>query len=105
MQRRIKGLFPLVFWRALWQMVVATLGMGVVTYIAVLLLPLRASDQSFLATFPKFTIIAAASLGMYVVFSRWLGLAEASPVIAAARRILFSNILLKRKTNGSNKHS
>lgn len=105
MQRRIKDLFPLAFWHSLSRMALATICMGIVTYLMVLLLPLRVTDQSFLATFPKFTIIAAISLGTYVLLSRWLKLRESQPVIAMVRRILFSNVMIKRKPNGSSKHS
>lgn len=92
MGRRIKGLFGAVFWHAVGRMASATGFMAIVCYVMILILPLQASDQSFLATFPKFCIIVAVSLSAYVLFSRMLKLEEAVPVINNAKRILFSRV-------------
>ncbi|MEO5950541.1 MAG: lipid II flippase MurJ [Candidatus Saccharimonadales bacterium] len=90
MSRRIKGLFDIVFVHAVARMASATGFMAIVTYITVLLFQLGADDQSFLATFPKFSVIVVVSFSAYVFFSRLLKLHEATPVITRVRSILFN---------------
>jgi putative peptidoglycan lipid II flippase len=92
MSRRIKGLFDLVFVRAVGRMASATGFMAIVSYIAVQLFQLGAGDQSFLATFPKFAVIIGISLAAYVLFSRMLKLSEALPVIERFKSLLFGRI-------------
>lgn len=94
MARRIKGLFDAVFWRSIVRMVVATAIVSVVTYVLVQLIPLRATDLSFLAVFPKFCLIVALSLTAYIGVSRLFQLSEATPVIKAAKKALFGRIKL-----------
>lgn len=89
MARRIKNLFDVVFIHAVARMVSATGFMAIISYLSVLTFQLSSNDQSFLATFPKFTMIVAISLSSYVVFCRLLALEEARPVIATAKRLLF----------------
>lgn len=92
MSMRIPGLFDTVFWHALARMASATGFTAVVTYISVKVFELLATDQSFLATFPKFAVIVTISLVTYVAISRVLALAEADPVIAKARGLVFAEI-------------
>ena len=92
MSIRIKGLFDAKFIHAITRMTVATIFMGVITYISVLLFQFNANDQSFLTTFPKFFIIVAISLSVYILFSRILKLYEASMVTKRIQAILFSRI-------------
>ena len=92
MSIRIKGLFDAKFIHAITRMTVATIFMGVITYISVLLFQFNANDQSFLTTFPKFFIIVAISLSVYILFSRILKLYEASLVTKRIQAILFSRI-------------
>lgn len=89
MSRRIKGLFDLVFMHAVGRMTSATALMAVVTYVTVQLFQLGAGDQSFLATFPKFTIIVAISAASYVLFSKMLKLTESDPIISRFKSLLF----------------
>jgi putative peptidoglycan lipid II flippase len=89
MSRRIGGLFDAAFMGAIWKMVGATSIMGVVSYGAVLLFQLGANDQSFLATFPKFVLIATISFISYVILSRLLKLPEVNPVLSRIRKLLF----------------
>lgn len=89
MSRRIKGLFDIVFVHAVARMASATGFMAIVSYVSVTIFQLQGGDQSFLATFPKFAVIAAISLGSYVLFSRLLKLDEANPVIRVAEKLLF----------------
>ena len=89
MASRIKGLFDRVFVHAIARMASATGFMAVISYITVQLLQLGVNDQSFLATFPKFTVIVIVSLTSYVLLSRWLKLSEAEPVISRVKSLLF----------------
>lgn len=89
MSRRIQGLFDVVFVHAIARMVSATGFMALISYISVLTFQLTADDQSFFATFPKFTIIWILSVASYVAFSRMLKIEEAKPVIRIAQKILF----------------
>ncbi len=92
MARRIKGLFDKVFIHAIARMASVTGFMAVVTYTCVSMLPLSATDQSFLASFPKFGLIVVFSLVSYVIFSRMIKLTEADPIIARFKKILFVGI-------------
>ena len=92
MSRRIKGLFDRVFAGAIVRMASATGFMAIVSYISVQLLQLAVSDQSFLATFPKFAAIVAIDLGAYLWLSRLFKLPEADPVIAKIKTLLFGRL-------------
>jgi hypothetical protein len=92
MSRRINGLFDLVFVHAVARMASATGFMAIVSYVTVQIFQLGASDQSFLATFPKFAVIVAISLSAYVLFSRMLKLDEANPIINRLKLLLFGRV-------------
>ena len=89
MSRRIKGLFDLDFVRAVSRMASATGFMAIVSYVMVQLFQLGADDQSFLATFPKFTGIVLVSCVAYVWFSRLLKLRESNPIVDRVKLLLF----------------
>lgn len=61
MSMRIPGLFSRSFFHAIGRMAGASALMGLVTYVCVFFLQLQSEDQSFIATFPKFTIIVFVS--------------------------------------------
>ncbi|HTJ73417.1 MAG TPA: lipid II flippase MurJ [Verrucomicrobiae bacterium] len=92
MSRRIGGLFDLAFVRAIWRMLSATGFTAVISYATVQIFQLGVSDQSFLATFPKFTLIVLISFSAYVGLSRMLKLTEADPVIARSKKLLFGRV-------------
>lgn len=92
MSRRIKGLFDRVFAGAIVRMASAAGFMAIVSYISVQLLQLAVSDQSFLATFPKFAAIVAIDLSAYLWLSRLFKLPEADPVIAKIKMLLFGRL-------------
>jgi putative peptidoglycan lipid II flippase len=92
MSRRINGLFDFLFVRAIVRMAAATSLMSIVAYVAVQVFPLGAGDQSFLATFPKFTVVVAISVITYVAASRAMKLSEATPVINRAKSLLFGRV-------------
>jgi len=89
MSQRIQGLFDKVFIHAIARMVSATGLMAAITYISVALLPLNASDQSFLASFPKFSIIVLISGAAYFFFSHLFKLQEVQPILSRLKKILF----------------
>jgi putative peptidoglycan lipid II flippase len=86
MSRRIEGLFDKVFWHGIARMASATGFMALVCYALVLVLPFRITDNSIIATLPKFTTITILSMMSYVAFSRMLRLKEADPVIRVVRK-------------------
>ena len=92
MAYRIKGLFDMVFVHAIARMASATGFMAIISYITVQLLQLGISDQSFLATFPKFAVIVVVSLGSYLLLSRVMKISEADPVIARIKSLLFGRV-------------
>ena len=89
MSFRIPQLFDAVFLHAIARMLSATGFMAVVTYIMVKIFALSATDQSFMTTFPKFSIIVAVSLIAYVVICRLMKLDEASLVISRLQKLAF----------------
>ena len=80
------------FWIAIWRMLVATIVTGFVSYIMTKFLPLRRTDNSFLATFPKFAIISFVSGTTYLIVSFILNLEEVKPVFKWISKILFRNV-------------
>lgn len=89
MHHRIKGLFDMTMLRAISRMMLATAVMSVVSYVSIQFLQLQNTDQSFLATFPKFVIIVAISGSVYLLASRLLKLNEANPILNVLGRLLF----------------
>jgi putative peptidoglycan lipid II flippase len=101
MSRRIEGLFDRVFVGALGRMLVTSGIVGFITYLMVTWFPLRANDESFYVTFPKFALISAVSLISYVLISYLFKLSEATPVIERSKNIFlklfFGRIVVKSK--------
>lgn len=93
MAMRFPGLLNGAFWGSVWRMASATGFMAIISYVMVLLLPLQAGDDSsFYFTFPKFVLIAGVSFAAYVVFSYFLKLEEAGPIIKTVRRFVSGNV-------------
>ena len=89
MSRRIKGLFDKIFINAIFRMTMATLIMAVFTYICFMILPLRATDKSFIASFPKFTLIVVVCLVLYVLLCKLFRIKEVDPILVRIKKILF----------------
>jgi len=89
MSKSINGLFDSRFVRATIKMVIAAAIMGIVSYICVILLPLNATDQSFLSSFPKFGLIVAISGLIYVIVCKFFRLLEVDPIINRVKKLLF----------------
>jgi len=90
MNHRIKGLVNTELLRAIMKMAIATIIMSVICYVMVQLFQLQNDDASFLATFPKFVLISATSIAVYLVISRLLHLKEADPIIHRLDQLLFA---------------
>lgn len=80
MSYRIPKLFDAVFLHAVARMLSATGFMAIITYLSVQVFTFNATDQSFMATFPKFGVIALISAAAYVLFCRLMKLEEAGLV-------------------------
>lgn len=95
--RRMPTLFNAAFWHGLQRMALAGLIVAVVSYASVLLIPFRASDDSFFSALPKFMAITGISFAAYIAVSKVLKLEEVEPVLAKLR--MFWNkrgVLLKK---------
>ena len=90
MSFRIPQLFDAVFFHGVARMLSATGFMAVVTYVSVKIFALSATDQSFMTTFPKFSLIVIISLVAYVAICRLMKLEEAHRVIERVQRIVFN---------------
>lgn len=89
MATRIPNLFDAVFVHALGRMVSATGFMALVTYGAVKVFELTANDQSFMATFPKFSMIVLISLSAYIGLCQLMRLDEAKLVTSRVKHFAF----------------
>lgn len=96
MARRIRGLFDTVFVHAVGRMASAAGFMTIITYLLIAWFPLSADDQSFLASFPKFTLIVLVSFIAYGLFSYLLKIPEITPILLRIQKILFRIPLIKR---------
>lgn len=80
------------FWSATIRMFIATAAAGITAYILTKLFPLLATDESFLATFPKFLFISVVSIAVYIIASLLLNIDEAKPVAARIGKIVFPGV-------------
>ncbi len=90
-QNRERHLLDRAFWKTAFKMTIAAMLAGVVSYILTKLLPLRATDNSFFSTFPKFCIISVVSLAFYLVVCVLFKIKEVQPIINRIVKILFKN--------------
>ncbi|MEP7204672.1 MAG: murein biosynthesis integral membrane protein MurJ [Candidatus Saccharibacteria bacterium] len=89
MSGRIKGLFDMVFVHAILRMASATGLMAAITYITVTILPLNATDKSFLSSFPKFALIVAINGSAYFFFCYLFKLHEVQPILSQLKKVIF----------------
>jgi hypothetical protein len=73
-------------------MFIATAAAGITAYVLTKLFPLLATDESFLATFPKFLFISVVSIAVYIIASLLLNIDEAKPVAARIGKIVFPGV-------------
>jgi len=89
MSRQIKGIFDGTFVHAIYRMVIATGLMTIVTYICIHIFPFKSNDHSFFAVFPKFAVIVAISLSIYVTICKLFRLPEVDPILTKIKTFLF----------------
>ena len=89
MSRRLKGMFDASFWNAIFRMASAAGFMSIASYYLVSVLPLEVTDRSFFSSMPKFILIVAASLAVYVAISHMMRLSETKPVLSRLRYFFF----------------
>ena len=94
LQNRDMGrkLFDFKFWVAMGKITLASVLTGIVAYIMTKIMPLRAVDNSFLATFPKFLAITLITGAFYLFICSVLHIEEVKPVIQKINDALFKNI-------------
>ena len=90
-------LFTPDFWSAIIRIAISASVGGVVCYIMTRLIPLRAANNSFFSTFPKFCIITAVGGVAYLLMCVVLRVEEVRPVFAYLKRVLFRNIISPKK--------
>jgi len=90
MNRRIVGLIDMRLLKAVGRMVIATFIASIICYIMLQFFQLQDEDNSFLATFPKFVLIATTSAAVYLIASKLLHLKEADPIIRRFGKVLFA---------------
>ena len=83
------------FWRAFLRMIFASVIAGCVAYSMTKFFPLMADDNSFFSIFPKFCLIAIASLVSYLLASYFLELDEVKPIFMKLNQIIFRNVAQK----------
>ena len=74
------------------KMLFATFITACVAYSMTKFLPLMATDNSFLQTFPKFCVISFSSIIAYALASYFLGLEEVKPIFSKLKKIIFRNM-------------
>ena len=79
------------FFKSIERMFFAGFITGCVAYSMTKFLPLMATDNSFLATFPKFCVITLTSLIAYLASCYFLNIPEATPIFKKLKKILFRN--------------
>lgn len=80
------------FWKSMGKILLASIITGIVSYVITKLLPLRATDISFFAVFPKFCVIVGGSAIVYIVTCLILGVEEVKPVVDKIAGALFKNV-------------
>lgn len=93
LNKQMKGkIFDKTMMSSLTRILIASVFAGVVSYFMTKVMPLRAIDNSFLSTFPKFCVICGVSLVAYIGACAILKIEEVRPVINKIREILFKNV-------------
>lgn len=93
LNKQMKGkIFDKTMISSLTRILIASAIAGVASYAMTKIMPLRAADNSFLSTFPKFCVICAVSLLVYIGACVALKIEEVRPVINKVRQVLFKNV-------------
>lgn len=93
LNKQMKGkIFDKTMISSLTRILIASAIAGMTSYAMTKIMPLRAADNSFLSTFPKFCVICAVSLLVYIGACVALKIEEVRPVINKVRQVLFKNV-------------
>lgn len=93
LNKQMKGkIFDKTIISSLTRILIASAIAGMASYAMTKIMPLRAADNSFLSTFPKFCVICAVSLLVYIGACVALKIEEVRPVINKVRQVLFKNV-------------
>ena len=93
LNKQMKGkIFDKTIISSLTRILIASAIAGIASYAMTKIMPLRAADNSFLSTFPKFCVICAVSLLVYIGACVALKIEEVRPVINKVRQVLFKNV-------------
>ncbi len=93
LNKQMKGkIFDKTMISSLTRILIASAIAGMASYAMTKIMPLRAADNSFLSTFPKFCVICAVSLLVYIGACVTLKIEEVRPVINKVRQVLFKNV-------------
>lgn len=93
LNKQMKGkIFDKTMISSLTRILIASAIAGMASYAMTKIMPLRAADNSFLSTFPKFCVICAISLLAYIGACVALKIEEVRPVINKVRQVLFKNV-------------
>lgn len=93
LNKQMKGkIFDKTMISSLTRILIASAIAGMASYAMTKIMPLRAADNSFLSTFPKFCVICAVSLLVYIGACVALKIEEVRPVIDKVRQVLFKNV-------------
>lgn len=93
LNKQMKGkIFDKTMISSLTRILIASAIAGMTSYALTKIMPLRAVDNSFLSTFPKFCVICAVSLLVYIGACVALKIEEVRPVINKVRQVLFKNV-------------
>ena len=93
LNKQMKGkIFDKTMISSLTRILIASAIAGMASYATTKIMPLRAADNSFLSTFPKFCVICAVSLLVYIGACVSLKIEEVRPVINKVRQVLFKNV-------------
>lgn len=93
LNKQMKGkIFDKTMISSLTRILIASATAGMASYAMTKIMPLRAADNSFLSTFPKFCVICAVSLLVYIGACVALKIEEVRPVINKVRQVLFKNV-------------
>ena len=93
LNKQMKGkIFDKTMISSLTRILIASAIAGMASYAMTKIMPLRAADNSFLSTFPKFCVICAVSFLVYIGACVALKIEEVRPVINKVRQVLFKNV-------------
>lgn len=93
LNKQMKGkIFDKTMISSLTRILIASAIAGMASYAMTKIMPLRAADNSFPSTFPKFCVICAVSLLVYIGACVALKIEEVRPVINKVRQVLFKNV-------------